>query len=78
MKDLRHTGRQGGVTHDGNAAMNAGVRLVVPPDLMTESDELNLELSLPRGCAANDRGGNLNAPVLCYGQNSIWNSRTQD
>ena len=33
---------------------------------------------LLRGYAANDRGGNLKAPVPRYGQASIWNSRTQD
>ena len=42
--------------------MNVGVRLVVPPDLMTESDELNLELSLPRGYAAKKRWGNFSSP----------------
>ena len=42
--------------------MNAGVRLVFRHNLMTESDELNLELSQPCGNAAKKRWGNFSSP----------------
>ena len=59
--------------------------LAKPPSAQKETGKMHglrgkrskLWASPPRGYAANDRGGNLKAPVPRYGQASIWNSRTQ-